>query len=196
MALLNFNADAPIPTQSPSESISPIQPQAVPGSPLDNFLTRVQSNLTTQADAEPVTTCQTIPNPTQTQTLNYGQAPTKDKPFSFWPEDTNVVNEKALPVSPIATNPAFQPPIDFKPQIETQTEFETPVKRTVGRPRLEMHEEIKEQEERVRSLYANYLQLCQDRKAAAMAYDKNVAAALAEHSDAKSTLRAMKRDAC
>ena len=182
MAELNFNADAPFQptTQTPSTP-----PHIVPGSPIDQFLNRTQANLTTQADAEPVMPPQAAPVTT------------------FWPEDLNVVTAAELvvpeseaarfPVEPVI-NPEYE--IVSKALIESKPEIETPVKRGPGRPRNEMYDEIKAQEEKVRQLYSVYLNLCQERKAAAMAFDIKIADALASHAGAKSILRQMKRDAC
>lgn len=182
----------PIPQQPQSHSTPQTpstSPHIVPGSPISQFLSRTQANLTAQADAEPVMPPQAAPAPVTT----------------FWPADLNVVTAAEVVVNePEAARFPVEPVINTQFEAESQTQIEnaaqpeigTPVKRGPGRPRNEMYDEIKAQEEKVRQLYSVYLNLCQERKAAAMAFDIKIADALASHAGAKSILRQMKRDAC
>ena len=160
MAELNFNANLPFPPAAP-----PTQHQSnshiVPGSPIDQFLSRTQPNLTAQADAEPVIPPQSAPALVTT----------------FWPEDLNVVTaaevDQRFPIEPII-NPEYE--IVAKALIESKPEIETPVKRGPGRPKGsgKPKEDAKLQS---KVLYARYMAVCQERKAAIAEWDKAVAEA-------------------
>ena len=155
MAELNFNADAPFQptTQTP--------PHIVPGSPIDQFLSRTQANLTAQADAEPFIPPQAAPAPVTT----------------FWPEDFNVVTaaevDQQFSIEPVI-NPEYE--IVKKALIEGKPEIETPAKRGPGRPKGsgKPKEDAKLQS---KVLYARYMEVCQERKQAIADWDKRVAEA-------------------
>ena len=198
MAELNFNADAPFQptTQTPSTP-----PHIVPGSPIDQFLSRTQANLTAQADAEPV--CTTIPTPEQSQTLNYGQAPVT----TFWPEDFNVVTGAEVVVNePEAARFPVEPVINPQFEAESQTQiepmarlsmpweagpqFETPVEpaagaKSSGRKKDPVKAAAKEH---VKSLYNAYMELCAQRKVAMQQWDDHIRNAYNRFMDAKKVL--------
>lgn len=158
MAELNFNADLPFPPAAPTTQTPSTPPHIVPGSPIDQFLSCTQANLTAQADAEPVIPPQSAPVTT------------------FWPEDFNVVNEPEaarFPVEPII-NPEYE--IVKKALIEGKPEIETPAKRGPGRPKGsgKPKEDAKLQS---KVLYARYMAVCQERKQAIADWDRLVAEA-------------------
>ena len=161
MAELNFNADLPFPTATTTTQTPSTPPHIVPGSPIDQFLSRTQANLTAQADAEPVIPPQVAPAPVTT----------------FWPEDFNVVTaaevDQRFPVEPII-NPEYE--IVKKALIEGKPEIETPAKRGPGRPKGsgKPKEDAKLQS---KVLYARYMAVCQERKAAIADWDRRVAEA-------------------
>ena len=161
MAELNFNADLPFPPAAPTTQTPSTPPHIVPGSPIDQFLSRTQPNLTAQADAEPVIPPQSALAPVTT----------------FWPEDFNVVTaaevDQRFPVEPII-NPEYE--IVAKALIEGKPEIETPAKRGPGRPKGsgKPKEDAKLQS---KVLYARYMAVCQERKQAIGDWDKRVAEA-------------------
>ena len=161
MAELNFNADLPFPPAAPTTQTPSTPPHIVPGSPIDQFLSRTQANLTAQADAEPVIPPQSAPAPVTT----------------FWPEDFNVVTaaevDQRFPVEPII-NTEYE--IVKKALIEGKPEIETPAKRGPGRPKGsgKPKEDAKLQS---KVLYARYMAVCQERKQAIADWDKRVAEA-------------------
>lgn len=161
MAELNFNADLPFPPAAPTTQTPSTPPHIVPGSPIDQFLSRTQANLTAQADAEPVIPPQSAPAPVTT----------------FWPEDFNVVTaaevDQQFPVEPVI-NPEYE--IVKKALIEGKPEIETPAKRGPGRPKGsgKPKEDAKLQS---KVLYARYMAVCQERKAAIADWDRRVAEA-------------------
>ena len=183
MAELNFNADAPFQptTQTP--------PHIVPGSPIDQFLSRTQANLTAQADAEPVMPPQAAPVTT------------------FWPEDNNVVTAADItvaepkvprfPVEPVI-NPQFE--AESQTQIEPMArlsmpweagpQFETPVEpsagaKSSGRKKDPVKAAAKEH---VKSLYNAYMELCAQRKVAMQQWDDRIRDAYNRFMDAKKVL--------
>ena len=161
MAELNFNADLPFPPAAPTTQTPSTPPHIVPGSPIDQFLSRTQANLTAQADAEPVIPPPSAPAPVTT----------------FWPEDFNVVTaakaDQRFPIEPVI-NPEYE--IVKKALIESKPEIETPAKRGPGRPKGsgKPKEDAKLQS---KVLYARYMEVCQERKAAIADWDRRVAEA-------------------
>ena len=161
MAELNFNADLPFPPAAPTTQTPFTPPHIVPGSPIDQFLSRTQANLTAQDDAEPVIPPQSAPAPVTT----------------FWPEDLNVVTaaevDQRFPIEPVI-NPQYE--IERKALIEGKPEIETPAKRGPGRPKGsgKPKEDAKLQS---KVLYARYMEVCQERKAAIADWDRCVAEA-------------------
>ena len=189
MAELNFNADAPFPPA-----------HIAPGSALDKFRTMQanpeltpQSNLTAQADAEPVMTPQAAP----------------DKPFTFWPEDLKVVTAADIVVPEVA-----EPVINPELKAESQTLIETPAQpetQIVPMARLSMPWEAGPQfenpvepaaksngrkkdpvkaaaKEHVKSLYDAYMNLCARRKVVLKQWDEDIRAAYNRFMDAKKEL--------
>lgn len=161
MAELNFNADLPFPPAAPTTQTPSTPPHIVPGSPIDQFLSRTQANLTAQADAEPVIPPQSAPAQLTT----------------FWPEDFNVVTaaevDQQFPIEPLI-NPQYE--IERKALIEGKPEIETPAKRGPGRPKGsgKPKEDAKLQS---KVLYARYMAVCQERKQAIADWDRRVAEA-------------------
>ena len=157
MAELNFNANIPFPPAAPTTQTPSTPPHIAPGSPIDQFLSRTQANLTAQADAEPVIPPQVERAPVTT----------------FWPEDFNVVTaaevDQRFPVEP-------EYEIVKKDLIEGKHEIETPAKRGPGRPKGsgKPKEDAKLQS---KVLYARYMTVCQERKAAIADWDRRVAGA-------------------
>ena len=96
---------------------------------------------------------------------------------TFWPEDFNVVTaaevDQRFPVEPII-NPEYE--IVKKDLIEGKHEIETPAKRGPGRPKGsgKPKEDAKLQS---KVLYARYMTVCQERKAAIADWDRRVAEA-------------------
>ena len=193
MAELNFNADAPFQptTQTPSTP-----PHIVPGSPIDQFLSRTQANLTAQADAEHVTTStnnhfELLPKPVTT----------------FWPEDLNVVTAAEVVVNePEAARFPVEPVINPQFEAESQTQiepmarlsmpweagpqFETPVEpaagaKSSGRKKDPVKAAAKEH---VKSLYNAYMELCAQRKVAMQQWDDRIRDAYNRFMDAKKVL--------
>ena len=193
MAELNFNADAPFQptTQTPSTP-----PHIVPGSPIDQFLSRTQANLTAQADAEHVTTStnnhfELLPKPVTT----------------FWPEDLNVVTAAEVvvnepeaarfPVEPVI-NPQFEAesqtqiepmarlsmPWEAGPQFETTVEPAAGAKSS-GRKKDPVKAAAKEH---VKSLYNAYMELCAQRRVAMQQWDDRIRDAYNRFMDAKKVL--------
>ena len=101
----------PIPQQPQSHSTPQTPstpPHIVPGSPIDQFLSRTQANLTAQADAEPVMPPQAAPVTT------------------FWPEDLNVVTAAEVVVNePEAARFPVEPVIN--PQFEAESQTQTKI---------------------------------------------------------------------
>ena len=177
MAELNFNANIPFPPAAPTTQTPSTPPHIAPGSPIDKFLSRTQANLTAQADAEPVIPPQVAPAPVKT----------------FWPEDFNVVTAAEVVVNePEAARFPVEPVINPQFEAESQTQiepmarlsmtweagpkFETPAKRGPGRPKGsgKPKEDAKLQS---KVLYARYMTVCQERKAAIADWDRRVAGA-------------------
>lgn len=178
----------PIPQQPQSHSTpqTPSTPHhIVPGSPIDQFLSRTQANLTAQADAEPVIPPQSAPA----------------KPFTFWPEDLNVVTvdcaqpeEDRFPVEPVI-NPQFE--AESQTQIEPMArlsmpweagpQFETPAAgaKSSGRKKDTVKAAAKEH---VKSLYNAYMELCAQRKVAMQQWDDRIRDAYNQFMDAKKVL--------
>ena len=170
MAELNFNANIPFP---PATTTTQTPPHITPGSPIDQFLSRTQANLTAQADAEPVIPPQAAPVTT------------------FWPEDLNVVTAAELvvpeseaarfPVEPVI-NPEYE--IVSKALIESKPEIETPVKRGPGRPKGSGKPK-QENSLRTKELYSRYMATCAYRKEQQVVLDKMVADAIAAYAASK-----------
>ena len=166
MAELNFNANSPFPPATQTTQTPSTPPHIIPGSPIDQFLSRTQPNLTTQGDAEHVTTStnnpfELLPKPVTT----------------FWPEGNNVVTvaevDRQFPIEPVI-NPQYE--IERKALIEGKSEIETPVRRGPGRPKGsgKPKEDAKLQS---KVAYSRYLAVCQERKKAIAEWDKAVAEA-------------------
>ena len=182
----------PIPQQPQSHSTPQTPstpPHIVPGSPIDQFLSRTQANLTAQADAEPVMPPQAAPVTT------------------FWPEDLNVVTAAEVvvneteaarfPVEPVI-NPQFE--AESQTQIEPMArlsmpweagpQFETPVEpaagaKSSGRKKDPVKAAAKEH---VKSLYNAYMELCAQRKVAMQQWDDRIRDAYNRFMDAKKVL--------
>lgn len=183
MAELNFNADLPFPPAAPTTQTPSTPLHIVPGSPIDQFLSRTQASLTAQADAEPVMPPQAAPVTT------------------FWPEDLNVVTaaevDQRFPVEPII-NPQFE--AESQTQIEPMArlsmpweagaQFETPVEpaagaKSSGRKKDPVKAAAKEH---VKSLYNAYMELCAQRKVAMQQWDDRIRDAYNRFMDAKKVL--------
>ena len=191
MAELNFNADLPFPPAAPTTQTPSTQPHIVPGSPIDQFLSRTQANLTAQADAEPVMPPQSAPAPVAT----------------FWPEDFNVVTAAEVVVNePKAARFPVEPVINPQFEAESQTQiepmarlsmpweagpqFETPVEpaagaKSSGRKKDPVKAAAKEH---VKSLYNAYMELCAQRKVAMQQWDDRIRDAYNRFMDAKKVL--------
>ena len=188
----------PIPQQSQSHSTPQTpstSPHIVPGSPIDQFLSRTQANLTAQADAEHVTT----------STNNPFELP---KPVTtFWPEDNNVVTAADITVAePEVPRFPVEPVINTQFEAESQTQiepmarlsmpweagpqFETPVEpaagaKSSGRKKDPVKAAAKEH---VKSLYNAYMELCAQRKVAMQQWDDRIRNAYNRFMDAKKVL--------
>ena len=192
MAELNFNADLPFPPAAQPATTTPsTPPHIVPGSPIDQFLSRTQPNLTAQADAEPVIPPQSAPAPVTT----------------FWPEDLNVVTAAEVVVNePEAARFPVEPVINPQFEAESQTQiepmarlsmpweagpqFETPVEpaagaKSSGRKKDPVKAAAKEH---VKSLYNAYMELCAQRKVAMQQWDDRIRDAYNRFMDAKKVL--------
>lgn len=184
----------PIPQQPQSHSTPQTPstpPHIVPGSPIDQFLSRTQENLTAQADAEPVIPPQSAPAPVTT----------------FWPEDFNVVTAAEVVVNePEAARFPVEPVINPQFEAESQTQiepmarlsmpweagpqFETPVEpaagaKSSGRKKDPVKAAAKEH---VKSLYNAYMELCAQRKVAMQQWDDRIRDAYNRFMDAKKVL--------
>ena len=192
MAELNFNADLPFPPAAPTTQTPSTPPHIAPGSPIDQFLSRTQANLTAQADAEPVIPPQVAPAPVTT----------------FWPEDFNVVTAAAEVVvnEPEAARFPVETVINHQFEAESQTQiepmarlsmpweagsqFETPVEpaagaKSSGRKKDPVKAAAKEH---VKSLYNAYMELCAQRKVAMQQWDDRIRDAYNRFMDAKKVL--------
>ena len=189
MAELNFNANFPFPPATTTTQTPPTPPHIVPGSPIDQFLSRTQANLTEQADAEPVMPPQAAPVTT------------------FWPEDLNVVTAAEVVVNePEAARFPVEPVINPQFEAESQTQiepmarlsmpweagpqFETPVEpaagaKSSGRKKDPVKAAAKEH---VKSLYNAYMELCAQRKVAMQQWDDRIRDAYNRFMDAKKVL--------
>lgn len=189
MAELNFNADLPFPPAAPTTQTPSTPPHIVPGSPIDQFLSRTQANLTAQADAEQVMPPQAAPVTT------------------FWPEDLNVVTAAEVVVNePEAARFPVEPVINPQFEAESQTQiepmarlsmpweagpqFETPVEpaagaKSSGRKKDPVKAAAKEH---VKSLYNAYMELCAQRKVAMQQWDDRIRDAYNRFMDAKKVL--------
>lgn len=184
----------PIPQQPQSHSTPQTPstpPYIVPGSPIDQFLSRTQANLTAQADAEPVMPPQSAPAPVTT----------------FWPEDLNVVTAAEVVVNePEAARFPVELVINPQSEAESQTQiepmarlsmpweagpqFETPVEpaagaKSSGRKKDPVKAAAKEH---VKSLYNAYMELCAQRKVAMQQWDDRIRDAYNRFMDAKKVL--------
>ena len=193
MAELNFNANIPFPPAAPTTQTPP---HIVPGSPIDQFLSRTQQNLTAQADSEQVTTStnnhfEMLPRPVTT----------------FWPEDYSVVTAAEVVVNePEAARFPVEPVINPQFEAESQTQikpmprlsmpweagpqFETPVEpaagaKSSGRKKNPVKAAAKEH---VKSLYNAYMELCAQRKVAMQQWDDRIRDAYNRFMDAKKVL--------
>ena len=193
MAELNFNADIPFPPTAPTTQTPSTPPHIVPGSPIDQFLSRTQANLTAQADAEPIMPPQAAPAPAPVTT--------------FWPEDFNVVTAAEVVVNePEAARFPVEPVINPQFEAESQTQiepmarlsmpweagpqFETPIEpaagaKSSGRKKDPVKAAAKEH---VKSLYNAYMELCAQRKVAMQQWDDRIRDAYNRFMDAKKVL--------
>ena len=191
MAELNFNADLPFPPAAPTTQTPSTPPHIAPGSPIDQFLSRTQANLTAQADAEPVIPPQVAPAPVKT----------------FWPEDFNVVTAAEVVVNePEAARFPVEPVINPQFEAESQTQiepmarlsmtweagpkFETPVEPAAGaKSSCRKKDPVKAAaKEHVKSLYNAYMELCAQRKVAMQQWDDRIRDAYNRFMDAKKVL--------